>query len=72
MNFEYSDKVKGLERELTAFMDEHIYPNERTYHEQIREGDRWQPVAIIEELKKKARRLGCGICFCPRANTARG
>ena len=72
MNFEYSDKVKGLERELKAFMDEHIYPNERTYHEQVREGDRWQPVAIIEELKKKARAAGLWNLFLPESEYGAG
>ena len=41
--------------QLTAFMDEHIYPNEQLFHDQINEGDRWQPTAIVEELKAKAR-----------------
>jgi acyl-CoA dehydrogenase len=55
MDFEYSDKVKELQERLSAFMDEHIYPNERIFRQQIDEGDRWQPVAIIEELKEKAK-----------------
>jgi acyl-CoA dehydrogenase len=49
MNFEYSEKVKTLEARLRAFMDEHIYPNEAVYHEQIRQGDRWQPVPLLED-----------------------
>jgi acyl-CoA dehydrogenase len=72
MNFEYSDKVKGLQRELKAFMDEHIYPNERTFHEQIREGDRWQPVSIIEDLKKKARAAGLWNLFLPESEYGAG
>ena len=39
-------------------MEEHIYPNEKLWHEQINTGDRWQPAAIIEELKPKARAAG--------------
>ena len=65
MNFEYSEKVKGLEARLRAFMDEHIYPNEAAYHEQIRQGDRWQPVPLIEELKPKARQAGLWNLFLP-------
>ncbi len=30
MNFDYSDKVKGLQARLLAFMDEHIYPQRAT------------------------------------------
>ena len=31
MNFEFSEKVKGLQRRLQAFLDEYIYPNEKRY-----------------------------------------
>jgi acyl-CoA dehydrogenase len=72
MNFEYTDKVKGLQRELKAFMDEHIYPSEQTFREQIREGDRWQPVSIIEELKKKARAAGLWNLFLPESEYGAG
>jgi acyl-CoA dehydrogenase len=65
MEFEYSDKVKQLQKKLTAFMDEHVYPNEKVYHKQIDEGDRWQPTAIIEELKPKARAAGLWNLFLP-------
>ncbi len=65
MEFEYSDKVKQLQKKLTAFMDEHVYPNEKVYHKQIDEGDRWQPTEIIEELKPKARAAGLWNLFLP-------
>ena len=63
MDFEYSDKVKELQQRLSAFMDEHIYPNERVFRQQIDEGDRWQPVPIIENLKEKARTAGLWNLF---------
>ena len=65
MHFEYSDKVKALQKRLLAFMDEYIYPNEEIYHHQIDTGDRWQPTAIIEELKPKARAAGLWNLFLP-------
>jgi acyl-CoA dehydrogenase len=65
MNFEYSDKVKHLQQRLSAFMDEHVYPNEKIFYKQIDEGDRWQPTAIIEELKPKARAAGLWNLFLP-------
>jgi acyl-CoA dehydrogenase len=65
MQFAHSPKVQELQRQLTAFMDEHIYPNEHRYYRQIAEGDRWQPVAIIEELKPKARAAGLWNLFLP-------
>jgi acyl-CoA dehydrogenase len=65
MHFAHSEKVQELQKKLTAFMDQHIYPNEQLYYRQIREGDRWQPVPIIEELKPKARAAGLWNLFLP-------
>ena len=65
MHFAHSEKVQELQQKLTAFMDQHIYPNEQLYYRQIREGDRWQPVPIIEELKPKARAAGLWNLFLP-------
>jgi len=65
MHFDYSDKVKELQKRLTAFMDEHVYPNEKRWQEEIATGDRWQPVAVIEELKPKARAAGLWNLFLP-------
>jgi acyl-CoA dehydrogenase len=65
MLFELSPRVRDLEARLRAFMDEHIYPNEKRYREQIATGDRWQPTAIIEELKPKARAAGLWNLFLP-------
>jgi acyl-CoA dehydrogenase len=65
MLFEFPPHVRELEVRVRAFMDEHIYPNEKRYHEQIATGDRWQPTAIIEELKPKARAAGLWNLFLP-------
>lgn len=65
MYFDYSPKVKELQKRLQAFMDEFIYPNEDLFRRQIAEGDRWQPVEIIEELKPKAREAGLWNLFLP-------
>jgi len=65
MHFEHSAKVKDLQSRVTAFMDEHVYPNERLWHEQINTGDRWQPVEIVEQLKPKARAAGLWNLFLP-------
>ena len=57
MNFEYSDKVKYLQKKLSAFMDEYIYPNEATYYEQNHTGERWKVIPVVEELKVKAKTM---------------
>jgi acyl-CoA dehydrogenase len=64
MTFNQSDKSKMLSERLTAFMQEHVYPNEQRYHDEIAK-NRWQPTRIIEELKPKARTAGLWNLFLP-------
>ncbi len=71
MHFEFSQKVKDLQQRLTAFMDEHIYPNEQRFHDEI-ERDRWKPTRVIEELKPKARAAGLWNLFLPDAEGGAG
>ena len=72
MNFEYSDRVKDLERRLVVFMDEHVYPNEAAFHQEIAAGDRWQPTRIMETLKERARAAGLWNLFLPRSHESGG
>ena len=62
---EPSARARDLRERLTAFMDEHIYPNEKTHQEQIESGDRWHVPPIMEELKGKARSAGLWNLFLP-------
>ena len=50
MNFDYTPKVQELRKQLTAFMNEHVYPNEHKWHEHVKSEKRWETVPIIEEL----------------------
>ena len=68
MDFAYSPKVKDLEARLRAFMDEHVYPNEKRFHAEVAEGDRWQPTKLVEELKVKARAAGLWNLFLPESS----
>jgi acyl-CoA dehydrogenase len=66
MDFELKQKTADLLAQLNAFMDEHIYPHQDTYREQVAAmGDDWQPVPIIEALKPKARAAGLWNLFLP-------
>ncbi len=65
MDFDYSAKSLDLQKRLVAFMDEHIYPNERAYAAEINSGDRWQPLELIEELKHHAESAGLWNLFLP-------
>ncbi|MGH9822250.1 MAG: acyl-CoA dehydrogenase family protein [Blastocatellia bacterium] len=71
MHFEYSDKVKGLQKRVQDFVDEYVYPNERAFFEAI-EKDRWQPPAIVEELKKKAKAAKLWNLFLPESEYGAG
>ena len=72
MNFEYSPKVQELQQLLNEFMAAHIYPNEALYEEQLAEGDRWQPIQIIEDLKPKAKAAGLWNLFLPASDLGAG
>jgi acyl-CoA dehydrogenase len=68
MSFDYSPRVQELRRQLIGFMDEYVYPNEPLYYDQVKEGDRWKPVAILEELKQKAKAAGLWNFFLELTN----
>lgn len=70
MNFDYSEKSTGLISRLESFMQEHIYPIEQAYIEQVHSRassaeTRWQTPAVMEELKQKAKDAGLWNLFLP-------
>ncbi len=72
MDFAFSPKVKELRARLLAFMDEHIYPNEDQFRQQVADRDRWSSPAILEELKPKARSQGLWNLFLPDSQYGAG
>ncbi|MEP7212038.1 MAG: acyl-CoA dehydrogenase family protein [Acidobacteriota bacterium] len=68
MNFESSPRTAELSDRLQRFMDAHVYPNESEYSNEIEAGDRWQPLALIEELKLKAKGAGLWNLFLPEVS----
>ncbi len=71
MDFEKTPRVKALEERLQAFMREHVYPNERRYHEEIdahrRAGNAWVASALVDALKPRARESGLWNLFLPKS-----
>jgi acyl-CoA dehydrogenase len=71
MDFSYSEKVQTLQQKLQRFMDQHIYPNERRYREEIEanrsRGNPWVPVRLVEELKPRAQSEGLWNLFLPKS-----
>ncbi|MES2073582.1 MAG: acyl-CoA dehydrogenase [Pseudomonadota bacterium] len=76
MDFQYSPKVKALQARLIAFMDEHIYPNEKKFYAEVeanrKAGNAWVPTKIVEELKKKAREAELWNLFLPESSHGAG
>ncbi len=77
MDFGYSEKSQDLQRRVAAFMNEHVYPNEATFHHQVADYSlagwrQWKPAAIIEELKPKARAAGLWNLFLPESELGAG
>jgi acyl-CoA dehydrogenase len=69
MNFDYSPKVQDLRARVQAFMDQHVYPNEARFRQEVedntRAGRRWSPTRLVEELKTRARAAGLWNLFLP-------
>jgi acyl-CoA dehydrogenase len=75
MDFAYSERCQELRTRLLAFMDEHIYPNERAFGAEVERngrerGSRWQPLELVERLKPLARRQGLWNLFLPKSARA--
>ncbi len=70
MNFDFSDKVKDLQKKVSAFMQQHVNPQEARFFEEVAEnrakGNAWIPTRIVEELKPKARAAGLWNLWQPK------
>src|SRR5207249_11471238 len=59
--------------QLADFMNKHVYPNEKVFHDQLTSGPtRWQVPPIMEELKAKARERGLWNLFLPESERGAG
>src|SRR5437660_9209138 len=70
MEFEYSKKTREYMEQVTDFMQKHVYPNERTFVDQLEaQPTRWQVPPVMEELKRRARERGLWNLFLDRKST---
>ncbi len=73
MDFAYSARTKQYLERLAAFMDEHVYPHEQTFDEQLNaQPTRWQVPPIMENLKARARAQGLWNLFLPDSEYGAG
>ncbi|MET0235586.1 MAG: acyl-CoA dehydrogenase family protein [Kibdelosporangium sp.] len=69
MDFGYDARTQQLREQLTAFMDEFVYPAEAVFEQQVAEQDNpWGPPPVLEDLKKEARKRGLWNFFLPGAH----
>lgn len=74
MDFSYSQKTIDLQKRLIRFMEEHVYPNEKVFEQQLNEqNNRWSQVPpVMEELKQKAKEEGLWNLFLPDSEYGAG
>ena len=72
MDFEHSQKVKDLQKRLSAFMDEHIYPNEGRFFREAEEVGPMKVAPVIEEIKLKGKAAGLWNLFLPHSEHGAG
>jgi acyl-CoA dehydrogenase len=65
MHFAYDARTEELRERLLAFMDEHVYPAEPVFEEQLDRAEPWTPPPVLEDLKAEARRRGLWNFFLP-------
>nr|WP_294171144.1 acyl-CoA dehydrogenase family protein [uncultured Sphingomonas sp.] len=65
MDFDLTDRQAHFRDRVREFIDSHVRPRQKDYYAEIGQGDRWQPLRLIEELKPLARRAGLWNLFMP-------
>jgi acyl-CoA dehydrogenase len=67
------EKTRPIANRVRAFMDAHVYPNERVFTEQLAaQTNRWQVPKVVFELKTLARAAGLWNLFLPDSDLGAG
>ena len=73
MDFNYSEKSLDLQKKLNKFFEEHIYPIEQAYDQEIEDsGNSLHIPGILDELKNKAKEEGLWNLFLPDSEYGAG
>jgi acyl-CoA dehydrogenase len=72
MSFELGERAKQTYARMREFAQQVVAPAEKVFEAQVNEGDRWQPTAIMEELKREARARGLWNLFLPESEHGAG
>ena len=65
MDFALSERQTFFRDRVRQFIAQHVRPRHDEYREQIRSGERWKVLPIIEALKAEARSAGLWNLFMP-------
>ena len=71
MDFDLTERQAFYRDRVSEFIETHVRPRTADYKNQIAEGNRWQPLAVIEELKPKAKEAGLWNLFMPPGSALR-
>ena len=63
MDFEHSERVQGLQQQVRSFLDERVLPANAEWTRRAEGGE--YPLAIVDDLKAKARAQGLWNLFLP-------
>jgi acyl-CoA dehydrogenase len=66
VDFAYDETTERLREQLNAFMDEHVYPAEPVWREQLEaQENRWATPPVMDDLTAEARSRGLWNLFLP-------
>jgi acyl-CoA dehydrogenase len=65
MDFSLTERETFYRDRVREFIETRIRPRAREYYAQRDSGDRWQPIAVIEELKPQTKAAGLWNLFMP-------
>jgi acyl-CoA dehydrogenase len=71
MEFDLTERQAFYRDRVKEFIETRIRPRTGDYKAQLNEGDRWQPIQVIEELKPAARAAGLWNLFMPPGHALR-
>ena len=65
VDLRHTARSRDLQRQVRVFMDEHVYPAERTVHQEMERLGPWAVYPTVLELRSKARDAGLWNLFLP-------
>jgi acyl-CoA dehydrogenase len=68
MDFAYDARTEELREQLLTFMDEHVYPNEKRFHEELDSLEDpwdWTSAPVMQRLRERGKQTGLWNAFLP-------